>query len=882
MKFHLPTLTAFGLSFCSAQAQVTVGLDFASDQDDIGATGVNLSNSEIFSTNNNSTTSIGTVQNDAATNDMTVTIDDGAFSGVYEISVTVENVAVNGATAVGIARGGSGTLGTAAGNSLTDADQTLVFDNVVLTFVSGDNVFRFDGFTGVRIGNLSGTEVATITDGNGTELISIADGDPGEGGGNDFGPTAPFALSSTVIYSGVGTSLNVLDAQFSLLPPEPSPTLSTAATSPLTGDFTVDVVFNEDVTGLDASDFMVTNGMASNVLPATGPASVYTVTISPFASGDVEVELPAASAQDVDSLDSLVSNTLSRQAILEPMVTLSTTASEPVAGAYIIDVVFNEDVTGLDASDFVVTNGTASNVLPAAGPASVYTVAITPATSGDVVVELPAAAAQNLNTLSSLASSALTTFAVLPGSEQATITLSTTASDPVIGGTYVIDILFSEDITDLDAGDFTVVNGVVTDITPVTGPASVYTVTIDPTATGSVEVTLLGGGVTDVDDLLPSLDSNILITNYINPTLPEAIFVNGDFVDDLVTSDSFTLFLDFTEDVSGLELSDFLVTNGTVSNLAAVSAFQYDIDITPTGTGTIIVELLPDSVTDLDAAAQGDLSFGNPQAFYIAHNLAADVFATGAIDLAGRDTTGLGAGESGGFFLSPKTFDSISDGSLNDIPWNDGVNSGTFDLSFVANGTLEFITRTGRGGFGTSLAGGVGLIGPDQSVTLGSFVASNVTGAPIGQTITNIEVLAVFFGNFGGIDSTTINGFDATGTGTGAFQELQRNTIPATQFVDVTGIAGGGGSINGIQVSYQVGEPPLNLEIVACGFEGDNFFIELAGGTSGLVVTSSDTLNFASPSSVNAIVDPGNSNRFLIPSSERTATRDFFRVEEAP
>ena len=73
-------------------------------------------------------------------------------------------------------------------------------------------------------------------------------------------------------------------------------------------------------------------------------------------------------------------------------------------------------------------------------------------------------------------------------------------------------------------------------------------------------------------------------------------------------------------------------------------------------------------------------------------------------------------------------------------------------------------------------------------------------------------------------------------------------------------------------------EPTEELEIVASGFDGANFFIEVEESIDGLIVTSSDTLDFDSASEVNATVDAAN-NRFLIPESERNVVSDFFRVE---
>ena len=74
-------------------------------------------------------------------------------------------------------------------------------------------------------------------------------------------------------------------------------------------------------------------------------------------------------------------------------------------------------------------------------------------------------------------------------------------------------------------------------------------------------------------------------------------------------------------------------------------------------------------------------------------------------------------------------------------------------------------------------------------------------------------------------------------------------------------------------------DPPLVIEIVDCGFIGDEFFLELSVPATGLTVTSAPTLDFSTAREVSANVDSTNPNRFLIPLSERGALLDFFRVE---
>ena len=634
MKLLLSSLAASGLAICSAHAQITIGLDFAGQNDDGGGAVLDSTNATFSTTDIGTSTAIGFVQDGFADSFETVVLTDGDLSGTYEISVDVTSISAS------IARGGTGTLGTfsGTGNNLLDAGESLTFDNVTLTFVSGNDAFRFEGFTGVRVGNLSGGETGAITDRAGNTLLSLADMDPGEGGGNDFGPTAPFALTSSVVYSGAGTSLNVLDAQFGLIPAQPFATLSVAA-EPVIETFSIDVVFSEDVSGLDATDFVVTNGTVDGVLPASGPASTYSVTVTPASSGTVELSLPAGAAQDSANSDSLASETLFVSAVLEPMVEISTSASEPVAGAFTIDVVYNKDVTGLDVADFAVINGAASDVSPAEGPASTYTVLITPEISADVEVSLPAAAAQDENGLDSFASNAFSIFAVLPPAVQATATLSTTVVGQVFGGTYVVDVTFSEDVVGLDAADFMVVNGLVTDVTPAEGPASVYAVTIDPLITGDVEVTLQGAGVLDFNDSLRTADSNTLVTDFFNPSIPVATFDNFDEIDGVITDPDFLLSVTFSEEVVGLEASDFIVTNGVITSFEPFDTTEFDIEITASSTGAIIVELPAGSATDVDGENQG-----NAPGLSITNFLADDVFVTPLINLAGRDDPELGRG----------------------------------------------------------------------------------------------------------------------------------------------------------------------------------------------------------------------------------------------
>ena len=545
-----------------------------------------------------------------------------------------------------------------------------------------------------------------------------------------------------------------------------------------------------------------------------------------------------------------------RKVVSNPEVEIST-ASDTVTTAFTVDVLFSEDVTGLDASDFVVVNGAASNVLPAVGPASSYSVTITPTGSGLVTVSLADGAADNSELDPSLASNVLTTIFVPSGSEQATVTLSTLEETNLVLGPYIIDIVFDEDVEGLDVDDFQIVNGTVSDVLPETGPASTFTATITPTVIGDVAVTLLGAGVLDLDDALPALDSNTLVATFVQPLIPIVVLSNPS--SGAVVTGPYTIGITFAEDVSGLAVTDFTVSNGVASNLVMTDAANYTLDITPDATGVVSVVLLADSVTNVD----GEL-LGNPEALVQANSLPESTGVSGCLDLSPGSAL-LGAGESNGLFASPRTFDSVSDSSLNDIAWTDGVNSGTFDLSFVATSSLAQILRGFNGAFGTAEdEDSSALIDEGESITLGSLVASDLTGDLAGGSLNNIQLIGVYLGNETVGDGATINGVVAFGAA-GPTNELMRNAIEQSPTAIIVGTGGDGFSVNGIEVSFDV-ELGLGVQVVSFELNDSNGFDVTF---SGLIVGTTYELHF-SPDLESPFTPVANTTQ------EATSTQDTF------
>ena len=93
------------------------------------------------------------------------------------------------------------------------------------------------------------------------------------------------------LLAGGGAELSCVDADTSA----PTVTITSSASAPVNGPFSITITFSEPVTGFDLGDLVVDNGTASN---QQGNEASYTATITPTASGTVTVDIPAGAAED--------------------------------------------------------------------------------------------------------------------------------------------------------------------------------------------------------------------------------------------------------------------------------------------------------------------------------------------------------------------------------------------------------------------------------------------------------------------------------------------------------------------------------------------------------------------------------------------------------
>jgi len=179
--------------------------------------------------------------------------------------------------------------------------------------------------------------------------------------------------------------------------------LSTPAAT-VDGPFTVTAIFNAATHEFTAADVVVTNGTLSGF---TGGGRSYAFIITP-APGSVTVSVPAGAARDATAQANLASNvlTVAHGDTTPPTVALST-PSTSVTGPFVVTALFSQAVSGLQAADFTVTNGSLT-ALSSSAAGAVWSATIAPAAAGIVTVALPAGAAQDAAGNGSAAANTLT------------------------------------------------------------------------------------------------------------------------------------------------------------------------------------------------------------------------------------------------------------------------------------------------------------------------------------------------------------------------------------------------------------------------------------------------------------------------------------------
>ncbi len=618
-----------------------------------------------------------------------ISVGNGAASNFQATSATIYTATITPAT------DGSVTLDVAG----AVASDTASNNNTAATqfSVANDETAPTLAITGPA-GPVSGTFTATFTFDEDVSDFVVGDITVGNGAASAFDDSAAPIYTATItpaadgsvtldVAGSVATDAagndNTAATQFSITNDETAPTLAiTGPAGPVSGTFTATFTFDEDVTGFVVGDITVGNGAASAFDDAAAP--IYTATITPAADGAVTLDVAGSVATDDAGNDNTaatqfsVTNDETAPTLLAfalPNAGGAASLSSPAATAQtdadtlVFRAVFSESVSNVTADDFVVTGTTATvtsvtPLLPTdqgptpelSGLASATDVAVYELTvsGGDLadlngVVGLNVAAGQNIadiagNAFAGAEPATDETYNVINDADAptvASITRDTPSTELTNADSLTWVVRFSENVTDIDTGDFVVsgTTGTVTSVSP-------QAVNLPPSVTGNgysapmvvsssaFTVTASGGDLASYNGVVTlSFAQGQDITddagNALTNTTPSGANENSYTLDNTAptvtltttttatapVSGPFTLTATFSEDVTGFDVGDLSVGNGTASNFAVTSATVYTATITPGAGSSTTVDVASAAATD----AAGNDNIAATQ-FSIAHD----------------------------------------------------------------------------------------------------------------------------------------------------------------------------------------------------------------------------------------------------------------------
>ncbi len=281
--------------------------------------------------------------------------------------------------------------------------------------------------------------------------------------------------------------------------------------------------------------------------------------------------------------------------IASPTIAGPTNSTDPLP----FRVTFSEPVTGFQAADAIVTNGTISRFT--ANSPTTYTLLVRPTASGDVSLRIPASraidAASNANTASNTAT---IRFDRVPPALDS-ITRKAAGSGLTNADSISFRATFSEPVTGVGASDFSVVGSTarITSVTQVS--PSVYDVTLRggdlPGLNGPVKLALKQGqNITDLagnslPTRRPAVDQSYILDNT-RPTAEITTTVRGP-----TNAASIPITVKFTEPVVGFTLRDIVLSNATASSFTGSGA-SYTLNVAPRGDGIITIGIPAGAAVD--------------------------------------------------------------------------------------------------------------------------------------------------------------------------------------------------------------------------------------------------------------------------------------------
>ena len=610
---------------------------------------------------------------------------------------------------------------------------------------------------------------STASHGGATNLVSI------DGGANHTFNVAPTANgiiqvdiaagAATYTQAGGGTT-GIATYQITYDGSAPVPTVTSVQPDP-TNSATINFAVNftdpvtgarEAVTGFTAADISLAAGISQHggVTDFTEHnASSYTFNVAPAADGLIRVDVPAGGALDPAGNPST--------AAAQYPIRYDGTAPEPVitstkpdrTGSRVIDfnVGFGETVEGFADADITVGGTSTPGAITGftrTNDGANYTFNVAPTANGTVTVDVAASVATDLAGNPNMVA---TQISIEYNSTLQGTTITSVQSDPTNVPMIEFTVDFVNPVTGFDQTDIVLTEstsapGPVTGFTPGTDGSN-YTFNVAPTRDGTIQVdiaadagTYTGGEGTDAATYSIVYDSSapvptVTSVQHPGPTNEATVLFAVNFTDPVTGKH---------EPVNGFAAGDITVAGddltltGGIQNFNRYNGSSYTFELTPTGDGTIRVEVpaggaADDAGNDNTAAARYSIEYDDEAPYTRITSTRSDP--TGASTIGFE----VGFGEEVRNFASTDITVSGTSGATTLTGFaQDGLNY-TFNVAPVGDGTV--LVDVGAG-VAQDIAGNDNTAAPQFSIEYNSTllateissVQSDPTNAtPIGFTV---------------------------------------------------------------------------------------------------------------------------------------------------
>lgn len=272
-----------------------------------------------------------------------------------------------------------------------------------------------------------------------------------------------------------------------------------------------------------------------------------------------------------------------------PQLQITTDAPAHTNAPFSLTFSFTEAVIGFDVADVEVQHAAVSGFKQLSDKE--YAAMVEPKKDGEVTISVAAGKARDAAGNTNQAASLTRTY----DSTAPTATLATTA--PVlVNASFTVSLSVSEKVVGFNLNDLVLENATASELKQ---QGQQYTFTLKPLQNGDMQVSIAAGAFTDLAGN-PNAESNSISRRY--DAEPPTVSLSTQAPE--LTNKPFAVQINFSEDVSGLELNDLNLKNATASGLEQQNPKLYVVQVQPNKDGTVEVNLPANRVQD--AATNGN------------------------------------------------------------------------------------------------------------------------------------------------------------------------------------------------------------------------------------------------------------------------------------